>query len=144
MVTCGTSKSAPACGSLPTGSPVSGVNSSQSDNLINYKLGVLYKPVAYGSIYANFAVSAQPPGGGSLSLSSAANSADNPIFASQKARTTEVGTKWDLLGERLLLTGALYRTIVSNDVVQDPVDLVVPQGEMKLQLISPAVRGALP
>ena len=144
VVTCGTSKTAPACGGLPTGSPVAGVNTSQSDNLLNYKLGVLYKPVANGSIYANFAVSAQPPGGGSLSLSSAANSADNPIFAPQKARTTEVGTKWDLLGERLLLTGALYRTVVSNDVVQDAVDLQYYQvGKKRVQGIELSAVGKL-
>ena len=144
VVTCGTSKTAPACGSLPIGSPVAGVNTSQSDNLLNYKLGVLYKPAANGSIYANFAVSAQPPGGSSLSLSSAANSADNPIFAPQKARTTEVGTKWDLLGERLLLTGALYRTIVSNDVVQDPVDLQYYQvGRKRVQGVELSAVGKL-
>ncbi len=144
VVTCGTSRSAPACGSLPIGNPVSGVNARQSDNLLNYKLGVLYKPVANGSIYANFAVSAQPPGGSNLSLSSAANSADNPIFAPQKARTTEVGTKWDLLGERLLLTGALYRTIVSNDVVQDPVDLQYYQvGRKRVQGIELSAVGKL-
>ena len=144
VVTCGTSKTAPTCGSLPLGSPVSGVDTSQSDNLLNYKLGVLYKPVANGSIYANFAVSAQPPGGSSLSLSSAANSADNPIFAPEKARTTEVGTKWDLLDDRLLLTGALYRTIVSNDVVQDPVDLLYYQiGRKRVQGIELSAVGKL-
>jgi catecholate siderophore receptor len=121
-VICG-GRNTPACGALPANSVVPGVDASKSGNLLNYKLGVLYKPAVNGSLYANFAVSAEPPGGNSLALSSAANSADNPLFDPQKARTIEFGSKWDLLGEKLLLTGAVYRTTVSNDVVQDPVDL---------------------
>lgn len=143
VIACST-KTTPTCGKLPTGSPIPGVSTSQSNNLLSYKLGVLYKPASNGSIYANFAVSSQPPGGSSLSLSSAANSADNPIFSPEKARTTELGTKWDLLSDRLMLTGALYRTIVTNDVVQDPVDLLYYQiGEKRVQGIELSAVGKL-
>jgi catecholate siderophore receptor len=132
-VVCG-GRGAPACGRLPTGSIVPGVDASKSDNLKNYKLGVLYKPAANGSIYVNFAQSEQPPGGNNLTLSSSANSADNPAFDPQKARTAEVGTKWDLLDQRLLITGALYRTTVTNEVVQDPTDLLYYQvGKKRVQ-----------
>jgi catecholate siderophore receptor len=126
LVVCG-ARNGPVCGRLPTGSIVPGVDAKTSDNLKNYKLGILYKPAANGSIYANFAQSQQPPGGNTLTLSSATNSADNPSFDPQKARTAEVGTKWDLLGSKLLLTGALYRTTVTNDLVQDPTDLLYYQ-----------------
>ncbi|MGF6494859.1 catecholate siderophore receptor [Luteibacter sp. 621] len=126
LVVCG-ARNGPVCGRLPTGSIVRGVDAKTSDNLKNYKLGILYKPAANGSIYANFAQSQQPPGGNTLTLSSATNSADNPSFDPQKARTAEVGTKWDLLGSKLLLTGALYRTTVTNDLVQDPTDLLYYQ-----------------
>ena len=125
-VVCG-GRGAPVCGRLPTGSVVPGVDAKKSDNLKNYKVGVLYKPAANGSIYANFAQSQEPPGGNTLALSSSANSLDNPVFDPQKARTAELGTKWDLLGEKLLLTGALYRTTVTNEVVQDPTDLLYYQ-----------------
>jgi len=126
LVACG-GRGAPVCGSLPTGSIVPGVDASKSDNLKNYKLGILYKPAANGSIYANFAQSQEPPGGNTLTLSSATNSADNPNFDPQKAKTAELGTKWDLLGEKLLLTAALYRTTVTNELVQDPTDLLYYQ-----------------
>jgi catecholate siderophore receptor len=117
-VGCG-GKSTPACGSLPAGSAVPGINTRVSDNLPNYKLGVLYKPAANGSIYANVAMSQEPPGGNTLTFSSSANSLDNPNLDPQKARTVEFGTKWDLLDQKLLLTGALYRTTVTNELVQD-------------------------
>lgn len=133
LVACG-GRGAPVCGALPTGSIVPGVDAKKSDNLKNYKLGILYKPAANGSIYANFAQSQEPPGGNTLTLSTAANSADNPSFDPQKAKTVEVGTKWDLLGEKLLLTGALYRTTVTNELVQDPTDLLYYQiGKKRVQ-----------
>jgi catecholate siderophore receptor len=144
LVVCG-ARNGPVCGALPAGSVVpGGVDASKSGNLPNYKLGVLYKPTANGSIYANFAVSQEPPGGNTLTFSASANSADNPNLDPQKARTIEFGTKWDLLGEKLLLTGALYRTTVSNDLVQDPVDLQYYQvGKKRVQGIELSAVGKL-
>jgi catecholate siderophore receptor len=143
LVVCG-ARNGPTCGALPAGSVLPGVNTSKSGNLPNYKLGVLYKPAANGSIYANFAVSQEPPGGNTLTFSASANSADNPNFDPQKARTIEFGTKWDLLGEKLLLTGALYRTTVSNELVQDPVDLQYYQvGKKRVQGIELSAVGKL-
>jgi len=124
MVACG-GRRGPACGSLPTGSIVRGLDTRITGNLPSYKLGVLYKPAANGSLYLNLAQSQEPPGGSTLTLSSSANSLDNPNLDPQKARTIELGTKWDLLNGRLLVTGALYRTTVSNELVQDPVDTSV-------------------
>jgi len=123
-VVCGT-RNAPVCGALPAGTIVPGIDTQVTDNLPNYKLGVSYKPAATGSIYANFALAQEPPGGNTLTFSSAANSLDNPNVDPQKAHTVEFGTKWDLLDEKLLLTGALYRTTVTNLLVPDQVDPTV-------------------
>jgi catecholate siderophore receptor len=143
LVVCG-ARNGPACGRLPAGSVLPGVDASKSGNLPNYKLGVLYKPAANGSLYANFAVSQEPPGGNTLTFSASANSADNPNLDPQKARTIEFGTKWDLLDEKLLLTGALYRTTVSNELVQDPVDLQYYQvGKKRVQGIELSAVGKL-
>ena len=142
-VVCG-ARNVSACGSLPAGSAVPGLDSHISGNLFNWKLGVLYKPRTNGSIYANFAVAAQPPGGGSLSFSSSASSLDKPNLDPEKARTTEVGTKWDLLDQQLLLTAALYRTKVSNQLAQDPVDLQYYQiGEKRVQGLELSAVGKL-
>ncbi|MGH8145966.1 MAG: catecholate siderophore receptor Fiu [Rhodanobacteraceae bacterium] len=121
-VACG-GRRAPACGSLPAGTPVPGLDADKRGNLSSYKLGLVYKPTASGSVYADFATASEPPGGNSLAFSASANNPDNPIFDPQKARTLEVGTKWDVLDSQLRLNAALYRTEVSNLVVQDPVDL---------------------
>ena len=134
VLPCGTSRRAPACGTDPVGTPVPAVDADKGGNLYGYKLGVVYKPVERGSVYANFAVSAEPPGGDNLALSASANSADNPIFDPQRARATEIGTKWDVFGDQLRVTAALYRTVVTNLVVQDPVDLQYYQiGRQRVQ-----------
>jgi len=137
-------RSGPACGSDPVGTVLPSVDAHVSGNLPNYKLGVLYKPATNGSIYANFAMSQQPPGGETLTLSNSANSADNPNLDPQKAQTIEFGSKWDLLGERLLLTGALYRTTVTNGLTQDPTDgLYYQTGKKRVEGIEISAVGKL-
>jgi catecholate siderophore receptor len=143
FVACG-ARGAPVCGTLPTGTAVPGVDARKNDNLANWKIGVLYKPAANGSVYVNYATSQQPPGGSTLALSNAANSADNPNFGPQKAKTAEAGTKWEFYDSRLMLTGAIYRTEVSNDVVQDPVDLQYYQtGKKRVQGVELGLVGKL-
>jgi catecholate siderophore receptor len=121
MVACG-GRRGPDCGTLPAGSIVPGEDANASDTLFNWKLGALYKPAENGSVYANYAISQQPPGGASLELSSSANNANNPVFDPQKAKTAEIGTKWQLFDGGLLLSAALYDTRVTNEIVQDPID----------------------
>lgn len=134
VLPCGTLRRAPECGAHPLGTPLTAVDADTGGNLYGYKLGLVYKPVERGSVYANFAVSAQPPGGNNLALSASANSADNPVFDPQRARAVELGTKWDAFDNQLRLTAALYRTIVTNLVVQDPVDLQYYQiGRQRVQ-----------
>ena len=142
-VACG-SKSGPACGSLATGTIVPGLDADTSGNLTSWQLALIYKPAANGSIYAALSTSAQPPGGSSLSLSSSTNSADNPLLEPERARTAEVGTKWNFFDDQLLLTGALYRTTVSNDLEQDPTTLLYYQiGQKRVQGVEITATGQI-
>lgn len=132
-VPCG-GRRAPACGSLPDASIVPELDARVNGNLPSWKVGIVFKPAANGSVYINFADARQPPGGDTLELSSSEKSPDNPGFAPQKASTIESGTKWNVLNEHLLLTAALYRTTVSNQVTQDPVDQTYYQiGEKRVE-----------
>nr|WP_198981569.1 catecholate siderophore receptor Fiu [Herbaspirillum sp. ASV7] len=94
-------------------------NLSTSGNLFNWKLAAIYKPTSYSSIYALYATSQQPPGGANFALSAAANSAANANYVPQKTKTSELGTKWDLLDKKLAVTAALFRTEVNNEVELD-------------------------
>ncbi len=139
-----TASGATACGSLPAGTIVPGVDAEKGGTLFNWKAGLLYKPTASGSLYVNYGLSQQPPGGSSLAFSASASSLDNPIFDPQKAKTGELGTKWELLDSKLLLTATLYRTDISNEVVQDPVDQLYYQiGSKRVQGIELGVVGRI-
>ena len=114
-VPCG-GRNAPACGSLPAGTVVPGVDANTADTLLNWKFGAVYKFGETVSVYANSALSQQPPGGANFALSAAANSLDNPNLDPQKARTVEAGVKWNALDDRLALNAAVFRTNVSNEI----------------------------
>jgi catecholate siderophore receptor len=104
------------------GAATAPVHLELTDSLVSGKASLLYKPTDYASVYALWANSRQPPGS-SLTLSAGANSASNPIFAPQVSINTEVGAKLELLNRRLGLNAALFRTVVKNEIEQDPVDL---------------------
>lgn len=125
---------------LPVGT-LAPINLKLTDTLVNGKLSALYKPTADSSVYALVASSKQPPGT-NLVLSGNANSASNPKFVPQASITTEVGTKWDFLKQKVTLSAALYRTTVKNEVEQDPVDLKYYQtGRKQVQGLEVGVTG---
>lgn len=144
LVACG-ARGGPVCGALPTGSIVQGVDADKSDTLFNWKLGAVYKAATNVSLYANYAVSQQPPGGSSLEFSSAANNANNPVFDPQKAKTAEVGTKWNFLDDDLLVTLALFQTDVTNEIAADAIDpsLYVQTGEKRVKGVELSAVGKL-
>lgn len=115
--------------SLPVGTPVP-AHRQVSDNLLSWKLGLLYKPAANGSVYVAYANSLRPPGGDNFTLAAATpNASSGAVNISaaaldpQEARSYELGSKWDLLGGRLAATAALFKTENTNDLARaDPAD----------------------
>jgi len=125
---------------------LSPTNLKLSDNLLSGKIGLVYKPTENSSVYAAYGTAAQPPGGANFQLAAGGtgNSAARTDFLPQKAKTYEVGTKWDVLNKRLALTAALYRTDVSNEVVQDSVTQQYYQtGKKRVQGVELGVSGAI-
>lgn len=87
-----------------------------SDTLAGWKLGALYKPASNGSIYTSVSTSQQPPGGSNFTLSESDTNINNPNLEPQKATNVEVGTKWDVLDNKLAVTAAVYRSENTNDL----------------------------
>ncbi|WP_208512142.1 catecholate siderophore receptor Fiu [Variovorax paradoxus] len=117
-----------------------------SDSLWSGKIGLVYKPTENSSVYAAYGTAAQPPGGANFQLAAGGtgNSAARTDFLPQKAKTYELGTKWDVLNKHLALTAALYRTDVSNEVVQDSISQQYYQtGKKRVQGIELGVSGAI-
>jgi len=86
-----------------------------SDTLLSWKVGALYKPAPNGSIYAALANSKTPPGSANFTLNAAASNIASPNMDPQGTRNVEVGTKWDVLAKQLAVTAAIYRTENSNE-----------------------------
>ncbi|GAB1596470.1 catecholate siderophore receptor Fiu [Lysobacter claricitrinus] len=136
--------SAPQCNGAALGTVLPYLDTTDSDTLLNWKIGALYKPTAGSSVYANYALSYQPPGGSTLELSGASNSANNPGYEPQKATTAEVGAKWNLSDDALLLTAALYDTRIENEVVLDPsVNAYYQNGEKRVRGIELSAVGQI-
>ena len=60
----------------------------------------------------------QHQGGSSVAVAAGdtGNKASHTDFQTQKAKSSEVGTKWQVLDKRLLLNAALFRTDIENEV----------------------------
>lgn len=110
---------------------------SKSDNLVNWKLGVLYKPSENSSLYAAYATSKLPPGGTTFQLlaegSTARGAANRIDFEPQETKTAEIGGKWDVVDGRLALTSAIYRTEISNEVEGNATDGFFQTGKKRVQ-----------
>ncbi len=87
---------------------------ARTDREFSWRTGLVYKPVPYGSIYAAYGTSYNP------SSERLTLNANTEVVAPEKTNTYEVGTKWDILGERLSLTGAIFRIEKTNARTNDP------------------------
>lgn len=103
------------CGTAAVGSIVTTSDLKDSDTLLSWKIGAVYKPVEALSLYANAALAQQPPGGANFQLATGSTSANGIDADPQVARTLEVGTKW-AANESLTLNLALFQTTVSNEI----------------------------
>ncbi|MBJ9985726.1 TonB-dependent siderophore receptor [Acinetobacter sp. S40] len=98
-----------------------GATLENNTDFFSYQAGLTFKPTENGAIYASYATSANPVGADAGDGSETAVSANNQDLDPEKARTFEVGTKWDLLNDKLNLTAAIFRTEKQNTRIQiDP------------------------
>ncbi|WP_428825459.1 TonB-dependent receptor [Azonexus sp. IMCC34842] len=89
------------------------VNLRSDSGFASYQAGLIYKPLENGSIYLNYATAANPSG------VSASDGTDNLAVTNQdlepeKVRNIELGTKWNLLGNKLSLTAAVFKLDKTN------------------------------
>jgi catecholate siderophore receptor len=80
----------------------------------SYRAALTYKPVSNGRIYFAYGTSFNPSAEG---LSLAANTAD---LAPEKNESFELGTKWDILHEKLSVTSSIFQIEKMNARVPDP------------------------
>ncbi|HLX03425.1 MAG TPA: TonB-dependent siderophore receptor [Trinickia sp.] len=124
---------------------------SRDDTLVNWQLGLVFKPAENGSVYASYATSSTPagmllgegsetqsltPGRGGVGMN-----ADQ--LAPEKNKTYELGTKWNVLANRLSLTGAIFRIETTNARVTLPNNQYAMVGDKRVDGFEFGVSGQL-
>jgi catecholate siderophore receptor len=123
-----------------------------TSEFVTGQFGVVYKPAENGSIYASYATSATPPGntlgegmdgnplGGSVDRSKNLLSSD---MEPETTKNYEVGTKWDLLNDRLSLTADIFRTEKENARVQVDTTSYENAGKTRVQGVELSASGKI-
>lgn len=82
--------------------------------LVSAKAGLIYRLSNQGNLYLSYGSSLTPPGSTNFVLNASETNQNNPNVDPQKSTNYEVGTKWDLAGNRLMLSGAFFYTENTN------------------------------
>ncbi len=101
---------------------------------------IVYKPTQGGSLYASYGTSLNP------SLEGLSYNTANTVIDPEKTYTFEVGTKWGLFSDRVLLTGAAFRVDKMNARTPglSPADpLQVLEGRQRVSGIEMGATGSL-
>jgi catecholate siderophore receptor len=108
---------------------------ARDDDMLSGQAAIVYKPAADGSVYLAYGTSFNPSAEG-LSLN-----ADTAALEPEESRTLELGTKWELAGNRLLLSAAVFRTEKTNARTEDADEIVVLEGEQRVDGFEVGVAG---
>jgi catecholate siderophore receptor len=99
---------------------------ARTDDEAAWRVALVYKPVPYGSFYAGYGTSYNP------TIEGVADGAGNEALTKgtvdlppEEDIAYEVGTKWDVLDQKLSLTAALFRTDKTNARFTDPTNNTV-------------------
>ncbi|MBJ2151626.1 TonB-dependent siderophore receptor [Paracoccus sp. IB05] len=130
---------------------VADASRSRKDNMLNYSAALVYKPAENGTVYFAIGTSSNPSGecagmaGGADGSGACTLTAANVNLNPEKSKSYELGTKWELFDNRLLVSAALFRTEKKNARVTDPITGVgvALAGESRAQGIEIGVAGQI-
>jgi catecholate siderophore receptor len=128
--------------SVPVGGIVPPISLSNDSHFLNYQAGLVYKPAANGSIYVSYGTSSTPPG------VDAGDGADGITAAirnlkPQDSKSFELGTKWEVLDRKLLLTSAIFQTEMNNARTTAPDGSTQNVGKKQVKGIEFGAAGAI-
>ena len=85
-----------------------GLPIARIDRAVSYRAGAVWKPVEIGSIYAVYGTSFNP------SLEGLSYQVANAAIEPEKSYTFEIGNKWELMDQKILFSGAVFRVEKTN------------------------------
>ena len=94
-----------------------GENLNRTDRFVSPRVGLIFKPVARASLYANYSVSYLPSSGDQFSSLTTITQQVKP----EKFTNSEIGTKWEVQ-PGLEITSAFYQLDRTNTRSTDPLD----------------------
>lgn len=101
---------------VPTvGSAVTALYARNKDTFFNYQLGLIYKPVESGSLYAAYSTETTP-----VSVSTGEEDAvtsANALAKPEESATAEIGAKWELFDHQALISVAVFDTERKNALI---------------------------
>ncbi|GAB2661771.1 TonB-dependent siderophore receptor [Vibrio panuliri] len=109
------------------------VEEGVAEESVSPKFGLIYHPADNGSIYFSYSESFEPQGK-VLSDSKTTYVNDGEILDAAKGISYEVGTKWELLDQRLFVSGAVF-DITKQDIKLD-VDLGTDPANSNKKLVN--------
>ena len=91
------------------------------DSIPSWHGALIYKPMENGTVYATYATSFDPTAETLDVITSFTTfSLNNENLDPERNRTMEVGTKWSILDDQLMLSGSLFQTTKYNARIPDP------------------------
>jgi catecholate siderophore receptor len=104
------------------GTQIATTRVDRTDRNLSYRAALVFKPAKSGSLYLSYANSFNPSGEGVESLISAGRSVAqaNLNLDPETSISIEAGTKWNLLGDKTLLSASIFRIEKNNARVPDP------------------------
>lgn len=128
-----------------TGAVIADLSTSEEE--ITWNAAVLFKPVENGSVYLSYGTGFDPTvdaGSVGPGLSTDPLAANNINLEPEESSNLELGTKWDLLDERLSVNAAIFRmekkNVRTRNVNTDPIVLL---GEQRVDGIEVSASGMI-
>ncbi|HEU0184825.1 MAG TPA: TonB-dependent siderophore receptor [Blastocatellia bacterium] len=108
------------------------------DEMVSWRGGLVVKPKEEGSIYVSYATSLNP------SLEGLSYNAASTALDPEKTYNLEVGSKWDLVDDRLSVNAAIFNVNKTNARTTDPVTNVVTlNGDVRVRGIEFGASGGI-
>lgn len=94
---------------------------NHADTIPSWHAALVYKPAENGTIYATYATSFDPTAETLDVITSFTTfSIGNIGLDPERNRSMELGTKWSILNDQLMLSGSLFQTTKYNARIPDP------------------------